>query len=231
MSDIIENKENAKENPSSKKHKAGIIAGVVVAIVVVAGVGFFVWHEQPSFCDAICHTPMDGYLDTLEATPGEPAVDKWGNEVSDASAMPASVHGQDGKVCLDCHTPVLEEQVTEGLHWITGDYTAPLQERTLDDLVAARDGVASTEFCLNESCHDLTLDELEEKTSDMEFNPHVDQHGELVCSDCHKAHRASVMMCTACHDDAEVPEGWLSYEENVEQGGYFETPEWIAAQP
>ena len=36
------------------------IVGVVVAVVLVcAGGGFYVWHNQPSFCNAICHEPMD----------------------------------------------------------------------------------------------------------------------------------------------------------------------------
>ena len=47
----------------------------------------------------------------------------------------------------------------------------------------------------------------------MEFNPHKAQHGEIECSECHKAHRASVMYCTQCHSEAEVPEGWLTVAE------------------
>lgn len=39
-------------------------------------------------------------------------------------------------------------------------------------------------------------------------------HEELECTTCHKAHRASVMYCTQCHAQAEVPEGWLSMAES-----------------
>ena len=45
--------------PKRKRARAAIIAGVTAAIIIVAGAGFWVWHEQPSFCGAICHTPMD----------------------------------------------------------------------------------------------------------------------------------------------------------------------------
>lgn len=48
-----------------------IIVGVVAAVLVVAGAGFWVWHEQPSFCNAICHSPMDKYVETYyEGDPG-----------------------------------------------------------------------------------------------------------------------------------------------------------------
>ena len=47
-----------------------IVVGVIAAVVVAAGAGFWVWHEQPSFCAAICHTPMDEYLETYEQEPG-----------------------------------------------------------------------------------------------------------------------------------------------------------------
>ena len=63
--------------PAPKRARRGaIVGGVVAVVVVVAAIGAFVWHEQPSFCNAICHTPMDGYLETYEATPGQPATDK-----------------------------------------------------------------------------------------------------------------------------------------------------------
>ena len=39
---------------------------------------FMVWHEQPSFCNAICHDPMDPYLHVRGRT-CQPATDKWGN--------------------------------------------------------------------------------------------------------------------------------------------------------
>lgn len=80
-------------------------------------------------------------------------------------------------------------------------------------MVEAR-GIEKDEFCLNESCHNLTRDDLIQTTSNLgQYNPHVAQHGEQTCSNCHKAHRASVNACTQCHSEAYVPDGWLSYQQ------------------
>lgn len=38
----------------------------MTAIIVVAGAGFWVWHEQPSFCNAVCHSTMDHYVETYD---------------------------------------------------------------------------------------------------------------------------------------------------------------------
>ena len=193
---------------------------------VAAGAGFMVWHDQPSFCNAICHTPMDGYLTTYESTPGEAATDKWGNQVADASSMLAPVHAQEGITCVGCHVPQMSEQVTEGLGWLTGSYSVVQtaderfvpEEKSLSDLIAAR-GIASEAFCLNSGCHvnddgsTMTRDDLVEKTSYMKRNPHVQEHGEVACSECHKAHRASTVYCSKCHSDATIPDGWISYKE------------------
>ncbi len=84
--------QTAEPAAQKKKKKWPIVVGVVVAVLVVAGAGFWVWHEQPSFCNAICHTPMDAYLPTYEAEPGQAATDVWGNEVANASGMMAAVH-------------------------------------------------------------------------------------------------------------------------------------------
>lgn len=71
------------------------------------------------------------------------------------------------------------------------------------------------ELCLNESCHHLARDDLYELTAGMgTYNPHWAPHEELECTTCHKAHRASVMYCTQCHAQTEVPEGWLSMAES-----------------
>ncbi len=221
MSDS-EKKENAgkaeakaSEQPAKKKHRPAMIVGIVVAVVVVVGVGFSVWHSQPSFCNAICHNPMDPYVETYEATPGQPATDKWGNDVSNASAMLAPVHAQAGKTCLDCHEPTLNEQITEGEQWVSGSYNSPLSERTTQQLLVPRGIENSDEFCTNDTCHNFSHDDLIKKTAWMgPINPHLNQHGQQKCSTCHKAHRASVMYCTQCHTEAVVPDGWVSYSES-----------------
>lgn len=213
---------NTAENaPSAKKSskKWPIVTGVVAAILVVAGAGMWVWHEQPSFCGAICHYPMATFNTTYDQEPNTTGVDKWGNEVSNTSAMLCVTHkvsteeGGAGATCLSCHVPTLSEQISEGMTWVAGNYFYPLYERSGSELTEAR-GAESDEFCLNESCHNITRDDLVELTSDMEFNPHVSQHGETACTDCHKAHRASVMACSECHTDAEVPDGWLTVDES-----------------
>ena len=212
----------AKRDSSIRVPKAAISGVVIAAVLVCAGVGFFAWHEQPSFCSAICHTPMDPYLPTYEATPGESAVDKWGNEVEDASGMLAAVHAQVDKSCLDCHEPELGEQINEGLEWVSGNYEAPLLERTSTQLLEARNIDNSDEFCMNSSCHPYTREDLIKKTEWMgEINPHYPQHGDQNCTTCHKAHRESVMYCTQCHAEAVVPDGWITYTENVELENKF----------
>lgn len=201
-----------------KRRKAGIVAGVVVAVIVVAGAGFWVWHEQPSFCGAICHDPMNPYLTTYEAEPADGAVDKYGNEV-DGSTMLAAVHRVDGEAtCLSCHEPTLSQQIDEGITWVTGDFESPLDERSLIELTEVS-GKSYEQFCLNDACHELlTIDSLGEMTSYMDKNvhdvsdaPHSNKTYE--CGDCHKAHTQSVVICSQCHDDATVPDGWLTYDE------------------
>ena len=128
--------------------------------------------------------------------------------------MLAAYHGKLGNTCLDCHVPTLGEQISEGGAWLAGNYTFPLTERTASELTEAS-GRSADELCLNEACHNLTRDDLYEKTADMgTYNPHWAHHEELECTTCHKAHRASVMYCTQCHAQAEVPEGWLSMGES-----------------
>lgn len=205
-----------KKSKWSRTH-LGVTVGTVAAVLVIAALGFFAWHEQPSFCNAICHSPMDPYLPTYTAELGEPAVDKWGNEVEDSSSMLAAVHATAGKTCLDCHQPELSEQIGEGAEWISGKYDETLSERTTTQLVEARGLENSDEFCMNGTCHNFSREDLEKKTAWMgKINPHSSQHGEQKCSTCHKAHRASVNYCSQCHTDAVVPDGWLSYTESKE---------------
>lgn len=200
------------------RKKWPIVVGVIAVVLIVAGAGFWVWHGQPSFCNAICHVPMDAYNETYDQELGTAGVDKWGNEVENTAAMLCVSHkmpidqGGAGATCMDCHVPTLSEQMSEGMTWVTGNYEFPLEERKTEDLVEAR-GLEPDEFCLNENCHNLTRDDLIEKTKDMSFNPHVKQHAEMACSECHKAHRASVNACTACHSEADVPDGWLTAQE------------------
>ena len=209
---------NQTSQPSIKKRKRIIVASVVAVIVVVAGVGMFVWHEQPSFCSAICHTPMDAYYDSYAT--GE--TDKYGIPVEEAdrTSMTAYLHqSTQGTTCLDCHVPSLSEQIAEGINWVTGDYVVAgnnlkgqtiLATRSLDQLGEARE-VEGNVFCQNDSCHNLSFEELEAATADLEGrNPHTFAHGEMSCGDCHKAHSQSVNKCGECHGDAPLPDGWLA---------------------
>lgn len=213
----------AKAAPKKPTKKAGIIAGVVAAVVVVAGIGMFVWHEQPSFCGAICHTPMDAYYGTY----AEGTADKYGRELDQeaSDAMMARAHAAEGYGCLDCHEPTVGQQVSEGLAWVSGGYevagssedgTAYLATRDLDQLMEVR-GEAGYEMCLTPECHDTALADLESLTADLgsaDRNPHSTQHDAVpACSECHKAHEQPVNACTQCHNDSPVPEGWLTTSE------------------
>lgn len=178
----------------SAKRRKWVMGICVTAVVIVAAVGaFLVWHEQPSFCNAVCHTPMNTYVESLS---------------SSDSAVLASTHGKVGKTCLDCHPSNLGEQVTEGMHWVTGNYA---YDDATERLVSRSGEMATQEFCLNEACHNYTLDSLREETADQAWNPHdFTEHGVTDCGSCHKMHERSVMVCSECHylSAENVPEGW-----------------------
>ncbi len=218
--EAVNTAENEVAGAPKKKRKKNKLIIVAAAVVILAalGVGGWIWHEQPSFCNAICHTPMDPYLPTYESTPGQPAVDKWGNEVKNASAMLTPTHRAEQDItCIDCHVPTLGEQVTEAVHWVTGSYVVVdnetfggvLEERSSAELGDAR-GISNDEFCLNDACHKITREDLKTETADRypKINPHDAHHVKQDCTNCHKAHRASVMLCSECHTEAVVPDGW-----------------------
>ena len=232
VQEALESEAAAKEDAPKKKswflrHK--IAVAVTLVVVAAAGVGFGIWHNTPHFCGAICHHPQDPYNPTYYAEPGQPATDKWGNHVANASGMLAATHRAKGDlVCMDCHEPSIREQVTEGLEWLTDDFYYPLSERNFENLVFYRKDAAPEEFCLNENCHDYTKATLSQVYADSTRNPHSWHHAEYTCNDCHKSHRASIMVCSGCHQDAMMPEGWLTLEESRELDtifGYYDDEE------
>lgn len=100
-------KQPAAAEPAAKKRKRLMVIGIVVVILAAVGIGFSVWHSQPTFCNAVCHTPMDSYVASYYNTDG---------------TQLANVHMKAGKNCLSCHPGELGEQITEAGHWMSGDY-------------------------------------------------------------------------------------------------------------
>ena len=223
----VEANSDVKKSEKTGKKKWPMVVAIVAVVLVAAGAGFWVWHGTPGFCAAICHTPMDSYLDTYE----NGNFDKYGNEVDAAGqkSMMALVHkNADGTKCLDCHVPTLSEQIGEGISWVTGDYVIAgeqkngsgmtyLDKKSLADLTAASGNTADS-FCMNEACHTnadgsvMTRADLKELTAGLSEsrNPHNFQHGDYDCGVCHQAHAQSINYCSSCHADAPIPEGWLS---------------------
>lgn len=214
--------------PAKKRKKWPIALGVAAAVIALAGVGMWIWHEQPSFCASFCHTSMDAYLETYSEPDNAPGVDKYGNDVANTHAMLAVSHASQGLTCLSCHIPAIDQQVGEVIETITGNYEVlertngngyALHEVSLADLQvnAHLDNTSGKgdEFCLRSGCHDFTREVLTTATDSMAFNPHRAQHGEIACGDCHKSHRASVLYCTQCHTEAAeiLPDGWLTFQE------------------
>ncbi len=211
----------SSEPKERKPRRKGMVAGIVVGVIVVVGIAMFIWHDQPSFCGTVCHTPMSTYVESYDAEPNTATTDAYGNEVSNSCAMLSVTHKEAGLKCLDCHEADMGQQVSEGVNWVSGNYTYPLYERSTEDLTSAVGNDDSDSFCLKSGCHDgiNSREDLEEATSDLSFNPHSGQHGNQECSDCHKAHRASTLTCTECHNDAKdiMPDGWTTYSENLQQ--------------
>jgi len=162
-------------------------AGVVLIVLVAVMAGGSAWHETPGFC-AVCHIPMQGYVD--------------GYQSGDKTLM-ITQHATGAKVanCLDCHNPGIEEQVTEAVHWVTGDYVFPLKQREF----------GTRGFCLASGCHDEG--KIIKATADyggaQRYNPHDPRHGRLECYRCHVMHGHSIQRCNQCHT-LKLPDGWVA---------------------
>ena len=215
--------------PKKRGNKFGILAAVV-AVIAIAGIGFWQWHETPGFCAAFCHN-MDEYLYTYNEPQGVGGVDKYGNVVSNTNAMMATLHRQNNTTamseitCMGCHHAIIGEQISEGIGWVLGSYKYPLDERVGDQLTHWW-GEPGNVFCSNENCHayllgndnQISMAKLQDSTRWMSFNPHEMHHESLnlACTDCHKGHRASVYVCAGCHEEAELPSGWITYQQSQE---------------
>lgn len=189
--------ERTPDMPPKRRAKRGwIVAGVIVVVVVVAGIGAWVWHEQPGFCNAICHSPMDKYVESYSTTdPG----------------LGVKAHAEAGESCLSCHEANMTTQVTELMAWTSDNY--PMGE---DGMLATGKEFANEEFCARSGCHDMQ--EVVANTWGFEgnaekYNPHAShQDNVLECGDCHKIHETSELYCGKCHS-LNLPEGWEATNE------------------
>lgn len=224
----------ADDAPKKKKKvrkpfsmRAKIICAVIAVVVVAGGIGMWKWHEQPSFCSTLCH--IEGtYVENLAQEQGVAGTDKYGNAVSNTNAMMAVLHSKTQAtakpeiVCVDCHVPNMMELAHDGLHYVTGNYALPRNERSASQL-KEWDGEQGSQFCANENCHVYLLgddglvskEKLAAVTAGLAFNPHEQHHENLSldCTSCHKGHRASTVVCTGCHqhENVALPDGWVNW--------------------
>jgi hypothetical protein len=211
-----------QEPTPKKKKKLGIrilIVGAIVLVVLGGGSAgaYAVFHSNPAFCNFICHTPMDPYVESYQN----------GTSVNAAQTDPSVVlsvtlhkDSEQQLNCLSCHVPTMSEQITEGIKWVSGDYELPLEMKIAAGQIKEGSGDKNgVEFCLRPECHEgiTSLDELKASTADQHRNPHNSHLGNQDCSTCHQTHEQSVNMCTQCHSDVEQPDGWLTYKEQQDQ--------------
>ncbi|MDR2492535.1 MAG: cytochrome c3 family protein [Coriobacteriales bacterium] len=190
-----------------------VILIAVVAVLVLlaggAGVAYAATHDDPRFCNFLCHTPMDPYVASyLDGTSVNPA--QAGRDV----LLSVTAHKESGQDigCLTCHEPSVAEQVHEGLSWVRGGYDLPLEGLVVSK--TPQEGQKDAEsFCLRPGCHEATSVNMLAKTTNFYTrNPHMPpadgQHEAGDCTSCHKVHEQSVNTCAQCHYDAALPEGW-----------------------
>ena len=175
----------------SRRRKVLMIGGVAAAIALVASIGFWVWHEQPTFCNSICHQPMDAYVQTFY----------------EESDLMAYAHQIEQVNCLDCHEAKIDEQLHEARVWFAGAYA--MQENGLLANVGVR---SDANMCATPDCHifDHVVSVTENWGGVEGANPHDSHLGYAIdCSNCHGAHESSYLYCNTCHD-YKVPDGWES---------------------
>ena len=187
-------KNDKSKKPSKNKKKKFVTLGVVVVIIIVAGIGFGVWHNQPSFCNSICHSPMDNYVNGYYN----------GNSSESAGAY---AHQIKNVTCLQCHEAKLDEQISEACAWVKGSYKTDSKGSLKKTLVTA-----DKKTCVKSGCHnwDDVVSATENWGGNSGVNPHRSHQGEAIdCSNCHGMHTQSMMYCNTCHD-FKVPDGWAT---------------------
>ena len=183
--------------PAPKKKHWPIVLSAFFVVVIAVLVAFLHWHEQPTFCSTMCHATMQTYVDGY---------------YSEDDSLLVSKHAEADVTCLGCHWTQAKmlDLVHEVVLFVSDSFTDPLPDQSQ---------FVSDAFC-SETCHDgVTAPTKESATEGWAYDPHnipssdeVSMHGEvsLECGDCHKVHKQSVMVCSACHDDATVPDGWAT---------------------
>ena len=129
------------ESETMKKTKAPKtkVWPIVLSVIFIAVIAFFTaflhWHEEPSFCSAICHNNMTKYVDGY---------------YSEDDALLVSKHAEADVTCLGCHwsQAKMMDLVHEVVLYVSDSYTDPLTDHK---------EFVNDEFC--GSCHDGNLDE------------------------------------------------------------------------
>jgi hypothetical protein len=165
------------------------------AIAAISGLvtGGVIWHQQPRFCTS-CHTPMNNYVQNYYGGDTTLLITKH--------AMGDSIKLK----CVDCHESKLSEQAREGMHWVTGNYTYPLEKRKF----------GTRSFCMSAGCHvesKIIEASKNHKHTLFAYNQHDPRHGKQECGNCHSMHGQSVFRCNQCHK-FELPKGWISPQPN-----------------
>lgn len=160
--------------------KTLIIIGVVVIVLVAAGIGLWKYHEQPQFC-SLCHIM-------------KPYVEGWKN-----SDYLVKAHADTGITCLKCHEPAIQQQVEELVKFIKKDYRVPLKQRRFPDDWCFR----CHEHGSREELIARTQGYVVNNTQVNPHNPHPNstEVETLPCYSCHKMHRESpgIDYCYSCH--------------------------------
>ena len=170
----------AEEKAPKAVSKKKMTLGIVLAVIVVAAIGLFAWHNTPGFCGTVCHSTMNEHLQNFEGT-----------DASKGAGL-AHVHAQANLGCLDCHEADLSTQTSEVHHQITGTYDPA-------ELELGAGYYVDSEKCL--SCHGGSWEALDQKTAHLgDYNPHDCIHGNMTyCGECHKGHVEQVDICGQCH--------------------------------